>query len=91
MEASRKTSSQNNALESQNLVIKEQDNFRERMPLSGFLFQCLETVEKCSKHYANNDKVFILTPTIELQQWTKAYQRAKRQLSSYIKKSRRKN
>ena len=53
------------------------DTFRERMPLSRFLRQCLETVEKWSKQYANNDKVFILTPTIELQQWTKAYQWAK--------------
>ena len=47
------------------------------MPLSRFLRQCLETVEKWSKQYANSDKVFILTPTIELQQWTKAYQWAK--------------
>jgi hypothetical protein len=47
------------------------------MPLSRFLRQCLETVEKWSKQYANRDKVFILTPTIELKQWTKAYRRAK--------------
>jgi hypothetical protein len=57
------TPSQNNALESYNLVIKKEDTFRERMPLSRFLRQCLETVEKWSKQYANNDKVFILTPT----------------------------
>jgi hypothetical protein len=47
------------------------------MPLSRFLRQCLETVEKWSKQYANSDKVFILTPTIELKQWTKAYRWAK--------------
>jgi hypothetical protein len=35
------------------------------MPLSRFLRQCLETVEKWSKQYANRDKVFILTPTIK--------------------------
>jgi hypothetical protein len=47
------------------------------MPLSRFLRQCLETVEKWSKQYANSDKVFILTPTIELKQWKKAYRWAK--------------
>ena len=40
------TPSQNNALESHNLVIKKEDTFRERIPLSRFLQQCLETVEK---------------------------------------------
>jgi hypothetical protein len=48
------TPTQNNALESYNLVIKKDDIFRERMPLSRFLRQCLETVEKWSKQYANN-------------------------------------
>ena len=57
----------NNGLESHNLVLKEEETFRERLPLSRFLQQCIETVEKWSKQYANNDREFFISPTIELQ------------------------
>ncbi len=71
------TPSQNNGLESHNLVIKKEETFRERMPLSRFLQQCLDSVEKWSKQYANKDKHFIGSPTVELKQWTDGYHWAK--------------
>jgi len=71
------TASQNNALESHNLVIKKEDTFRERMPLSRFLQQCLDSAGKWSKQYANKDKEFMETATIKLEQWTDGYHWAK--------------
>ena len=71
------TPSQNNGLESHNLVIKKEETFRERMPLSRFLHQSLQAVEKWSKQYETKDKIFIDVPTIALSQWTEAYQWAK--------------
>jgi hypothetical protein len=72
-----KTPSHNNALESHNLVIKKEETFRERMPLSRFLQQIIESVEKWSKQYDSNDKIFFESPTIGLKQWTDGYQWAK--------------
>ena len=69
--------SQNNGLESHNLVIKKEETFRERMPLSRFLHQSLQSVEKWSKQYETKDKIFIDVPTIALSKWTKACQWAK--------------
>jgi UDP-N-acetylmuramoylalanine-D-glutamate ligase len=60
------TPSQNNGLESHNLVIKKEETFRERMPLSRFLHQSLQAVEKWSKQYETKDKIFIDVPTIAL-------------------------
>ena len=40
------------------------------MPLSRFLQQSIESVEKWSKQYDSNDKIFIESPTIGLKQWT---------------------
>jgi hypothetical protein len=71
------TPSQNNGFESLNLVIKKEETFRERMPLSRFLHQSLQAVEKWSKQYETNDKIFIDVSTIALSQWTEAYQWAK--------------
>ena len=71
------TPSENNGLESHNLVIKKEETFRERMPLSRFLHQSLQAVEKWSKQYETNDKIFIDVSTIALSQWTEAYQWAK--------------
>ena len=71
------TPSQNNGLESHNLVIRKEETFRERMPLSRFLHQSLQAVEKWSKQYETKDKIFIDVPTIALSQWTEAYQWAK--------------
>jgi hypothetical protein len=71
------TPSQNNGLESHNLVIKKEETFRERMPLSRFLHQSLQAVKKWSKQYETKGKIFIDVPTIALSQWTEAYQWAK--------------
>ena len=71
------TPSQNNGFESLNLVIKKEETFRERMPLSRFLHQSLQAVEKWSKQYETNDKIFFDVSTIALSQWTEAYQWAK--------------
>jgi hypothetical protein len=60
------TPSHNNGLET----------FRERMLLSRFMKQCIDSVEKWSNQY-KNDREFIKTPTIELQHWTHAYHWAK--------------
>jgi hypothetical protein len=67
------TPSQNNGLESWNHVIKKEETFRERMPLSAFLQQCIDSVEKWSKQYLNNDKEFVLKPSIDLKGWTEGY------------------
>ena len=67
------TPSHNNGLESNNLVIKKEETFRERMPLSRFLQQCILSGEKWSKQYSHNDKVFIDSPAIELRHWTAGY------------------
>ena len=71
------TPSQNNALESFNLRIKKEETFRERMPLSRFLQQSLESVERWSKEYKSNDKQFISVPSVGLKQWTDGYHWAK--------------
>lgn len=71
------TPSQNNALESFNLRIKKEETFRERMPLSRFLQQSLESVERWSKEYQSNDKQFISVPSVGLKQWTDGYHWAK--------------
>jgi hypothetical protein len=71
------TPSHKNGLESHNLVIKKEETFRERMPLPRFIQQCIDSVEKWSKQYANKDREFIITPTIELQHWTHGYHWAK--------------
>jgi hypothetical protein len=49
------TPSENNGLESHNLVIKKEETFRERMPLSRYLQQRLDSVEKLSTQYAKKD------------------------------------
>jgi hypothetical protein len=67
------TPSQNNGLESWNLVIKKEGTFRERMPLSAFLQQCIDSVVKWSKQYLNNDNEFVLKRSIDLKCWTEGY------------------
>jgi hypothetical protein len=47
------------------------------MPLPRFIQQCIDSVEKWSKQYANKDREFIISPTIELQHWTHGYHWAK--------------
>lgn len=71
------TPSTNNALESFNLIIKKEQNLRERLPLGRFFELCIQSVEKWSREYLNGDKVFYKTSTISLSDWTAAYQWAK--------------
>lgn len=70
-----KTPSHNNALESHNLVIKKEETFRERMPLSRFLQQCIESVEKWSKQYDSNDNQI---QTVKEMRWNTFEQFKKR-------------
>lgn len=67
------TPSTNNALEAFNGVIKKEETFRERIPLSAFLTVAYEAVEKWSKEFTNGSRVFATSVTIELKEWTKAY------------------
>ena len=75
--AAYQTPSTNNSLESFNLVIKKEETFRERLPLARFLELMLKSVEKWSKEYKNNCRIFNTSTTIELPQWTTGYQWAK--------------
>ena len=51
--------SHNNGLKSHNLVIKKEVTIRERLPLSHFMNQCIETVEKWSNQYKKERKFII--------------------------------
>ena len=48
------------------------------MPLSAFLQQCIDSVEKWLKQYMNKDKVFVIKPSIDLKNWTDGYNWARR-------------
>ena len=47
------------------------------MPLSRYFQLCLDFAKRWSKEYANNDKILVASPTIELKDWTAGYQWAK--------------
>ncbi len=68
------TPSTNNCLESCNNVIKKENTFRERHPLSRFKMIALKTVARWSNSYKNGLKSIITTPTIHLARFTSAYQ-----------------
>ena len=59
------------------MLIKKEEKFRERLQLSFFLENCFEYVRKWPREYANNDNLFIISPTIELKLWTGGYHWAK--------------
>lgn len=67
--------STNNALESFNLVIKLEETLREKLPLSQFKDQLLESASNFSKYYLS--RVVIKVPTLKLSDWTGGYQWAK--------------
>lgn len=71
------TPSTNNALESFNRVIKDENTLRTRLPISRFRILALETVGKWSKEYANNLKEFKTVTTFTLELWTEGYQWAR--------------
>ncbi|KAF9758301.1 hypothetical protein NGRA_3148 [Nosema granulosis] len=68
------TPSTNNALEATNRVIKDENTFRERLPLSRFKVLALEIVEKWSKSYERGLKKYSDQQTISLDLWTNGYQ-----------------
>lgn len=74
--ASHQLPSTNNALESFNLVIKQEETLRKRMPLGQFLGQSLASASRWSIQYTM-DKVITTSPTIELCDWTEGYHWAK--------------
>ncbi|CAF3306315.1 unnamed protein product [Rotaria sp. Silwood2] len=68
------TPSTNNGLESNNRVIKDENTFRERLPLSRFKILTLEIVEKWSKSYERGLKQFHDKQMVTLDIWTNSYQ-----------------
>jgi hypothetical protein len=71
------TPSTTNALEATNKVIKDENTFRERLPLSRFKVLAFERVEKWSKSYQRDLKQYSNKQTILLDLWTNGYQWAK--------------
>ncbi|CAF3436604.1 unnamed protein product [Rotaria socialis] len=71
------TPSTNDGLESFNKIIKDEDTYRERIPLSRFRIITFETVKQWSSQYKHKLKQYIQTPSITLDIWTKGYQWAK--------------
>lgn len=69
--------STNNALESWNRVIKDENTLRERLPISHFLQHLFNYVSTWSNHYVSSIKIFHTEPEITLQLWTAGYQWAK--------------
>ncbi|CAF1507876.1 unnamed protein product [Adineta ricciae] len=80
------TPSTNNGLESSNRVIKDENTFRERLPLSRFKILTFEIVEKWSKSYERNLKLFHDKQTVTLDIWTNSYQWVKLNKSIVSKK-----
>ncbi|CAF3713614.1 unnamed protein product [Rotaria socialis] len=71
------TPSTNDGLESFNKIIKDENTYRERIPLSRFRIITFETVKQWSSQYKHKLKQYIQTPSITLDIWTKGYQWAK--------------
>jgi hypothetical protein len=71
--AEKMTPSTNNALESFNRVIKDENSMRERQPISRFSVELLDWIERWSGNYEAGLKVFNSSPKIELQLWKSSY------------------
>ena len=67
------TPSTNNALESFNRVVKDEDTLRERHLFLRFKEVALEMVAKWSNEYSTNMKKYSREATITLNLWTKGY------------------
>ena len=72
------TPSTNNALESFNLVIKNEETVREKLPLARFLEKALHCVEKWTSEFQDKRRTFYLEKPIALPLWTEGNQWAKR-------------
>lgn len=73
--AASESPSTNNALESFNRVIKDQNTLRERHPLSRFLVIATEMINNWSNQFT--EEAFATTPVPQLSDWTAGYQWAK--------------
>lgn len=71
------TPSTNNALESTNRMIRDENIIRERLPLNQFCYVLIEIIEAFSRKYENNSTSFADEVFIDLKMWTSAYQWAK--------------
>lgn len=77
----------NNALESTNNVIKKENTFREKLPMKEMLHVANKLVMNWSRSRDNTKDhaiKFSREPTIELSDWTSAYQWAKQQSSNLL-------
>lgn len=69
--------STNNALESNNRLLKDEQTLRERMDLAQFRFQICDTIRQWSLEYDSGLNKINKIPHIDLQQWTAGYNWAK--------------
>lgn len=72
-----KIPSTNNALESFNRIIKDENTLRERLPVGQFMTMLMIYIETWSNNYLVNVKAFNYDPKIDLSLWTEAYHWAK--------------
>ena len=72
-DAEKLTPSTNNALESFNRVIKDENSMRERQPISRFSVELLDWIERWSGNYTTGLKVFHTEPKIDLKLWKSSY------------------
>lgn len=76
--AALKSPSTNIALEATNKLIREENMFRERLPLNEFKEVLLNMVSRWSIQYELGLKTFNDKPTVSLSDWTAAFQWAKK-------------
>lgn len=74
------TPSTNNALETDNRLLKEEYTIRERFDLAKFRGVLYTMIETCSLAYVNGSKEFHTSPIIDLELWTNAYVWAKQNI-----------
>lgn len=78
------TPSTNNAIETDNRLIKEEYTIRERFDLAQFRAVLYTMIETCSLAYVNGTKEIHTSPKIELDLWTNAYVWAKNGVSMTV-------
>lgn len=78
------TASTNNALESDNRVIKEEYSLGVRYDLAHYRSVLFKIIETCSLNYVDGTKEIHSSPEIELKLWTNAYVWAKNDVSMTV-------
>lgn len=74
------TPSTNNALETDNRVMKDEHTLRERYDVAKFRAVLFTMIETCSLAYVNGTKEFHTNPIIDLELWTNTYVWAKKDI-----------